>query len=112
MTNYYLITTFVVLLVGAEAADKAQSHVQHLPNQGVVASREGRLAHQRSGGLGRDMRVVGIHGVQCHLRVDPAQLMKQGIGKPLRGGRSRPQDLEASTIHSLSLLKFFVLTCL
>jgi hypothetical protein len=103
MTNYYLITTFVVLLVGAEAADKAQSHVQHLPNQGVAASMEGRLAHQRSKGLGHDMRVVGIHRVQSHLRVKPAQPMKQGIGAPLRGGRSRPQDLEASTIHSFSL---------
>jgi hypothetical protein len=25
MTNYYLITTFVILLTGAEVADKAQS---------------------------------------------------------------------------------------
>jgi hypothetical protein len=40
MTNFYLITTFVVLLTGAEAADKATSGAQHLPDQGVVASRE------------------------------------------------------------------------
>jgi pectate lyase len=55
MTNYYLITTFVVLLLGAEAANKAQSSTQDLLDQGVAASRKGRLAHQRSGGLGRDV---------------------------------------------------------
>jgi hypothetical protein len=41
MTNYYLITTFVVLLAGAEAVDKAQLGAQHLPDHGVAASREG-----------------------------------------------------------------------
>jgi hypothetical protein len=46
MTNCYLITTFIVLLVGAEAANKAQSGARHLPDQGAAASREGRLAHQ------------------------------------------------------------------
>jgi hypothetical protein len=30
MTNFYLITTFVVLLAGAEAAEKATSGTQHL----------------------------------------------------------------------------------
>jgi hypothetical protein len=40
MINFYLITTFVVLLAGAEAADKATSGTCHLPDQGAVASRE------------------------------------------------------------------------
>jgi hypothetical protein len=52
-----------MLLVGAKAADKAQSGARHLPDQGAVASREGRLACQRFGGLGCDVRVVGVHGV-------------------------------------------------
>jgi hypothetical protein len=39
--NYYLITIFVVLLVGAEAADKAQSDARHLPNKRAIALREG-----------------------------------------------------------------------
>jgi hypothetical protein len=41
MTDFYLITAFVVLLVGAEAVDKATSGARHLPDQGVAASREG-----------------------------------------------------------------------
>jgi hypothetical protein len=41
MTNFYLITIFVVLLVGVEAADKATSVTQHLPDQGAAALREG-----------------------------------------------------------------------
>jgi hypothetical protein len=41
MTNFYLITIFVVLLVGAEVADKATLGTRHLPDQGAVASREG-----------------------------------------------------------------------
>jgi hypothetical protein len=41
MINYYLITTFVALLTGAEVIDKAQSCAQHLPDQGEAASREG-----------------------------------------------------------------------
>jgi hypothetical protein len=41
MTNYYLITSFIVLLAGAKAADKGQSRTQHLPDQGLAASREG-----------------------------------------------------------------------
>jgi hypothetical protein len=41
MRNFYLITTFVVLLVRDEAADKAQSGSQHLPDQEAAASREG-----------------------------------------------------------------------
>jgi hypothetical protein len=63
MANYYLIRTFVVLLVGAEAANKAQPGAQHLPDQGASPSREGRLSRQRFGGLGRDVRVVGVHGI-------------------------------------------------
>jgi hypothetical protein len=55
MINYYLITTFVVLLVGAEEVDKAKSGARHLPDEGTTPSRAGRLAHQRSRGLGRDV---------------------------------------------------------
>jgi hypothetical protein len=32
MTNYYLITIFIVLLAGVEAVDKAQSGARHLPD--------------------------------------------------------------------------------
>jgi hypothetical protein len=41
MIIFYLITIFVVLLTGDEAADKATSGTKHLPNQGAVASRVG-----------------------------------------------------------------------
>jgi hypothetical protein len=41
MTIFYLVTIFVVLLAGAEAADKVISDAQHLPNQGAATSREG-----------------------------------------------------------------------
>jgi hypothetical protein len=41
MTNFYLITKFVVLLTGDEAADKATLGTKHLPNQGAATSREG-----------------------------------------------------------------------
>jgi hypothetical protein len=37
----YLITTFVVLLASAEAADKATSGTQHLPDQVAATAREG-----------------------------------------------------------------------
>jgi triphosphoribosyl-dephospho-CoA synthetase len=47
MINYYLITTFVVLLIGAETADKVQSGAQYLLDQGAAPSRKGQLAHQR-----------------------------------------------------------------
>jgi hypothetical protein len=67
------------------------------------------LARQRSGGLGRDVRVVDIHGLQSHLRAEQAELTGQAVGAALQGGRSRSQDPEAGTIHSFSL---FVLTCL
>jgi hypothetical protein len=60
MTNCYLITTFIVLLVGAEAPDKAQSGARHLRDQGAAPSGEGRLAHQRSEGLSYDVRVVSV----------------------------------------------------
>jgi hypothetical protein len=107
MTNYYLIIWFVVLLAGAKVADKAQSSARHLPNQGAATSREGQLAHQRSGGLRRDVRVVGVHGVQSHLKVEPAQPTEQGFDAPLQGRWSRPQDPEAGTIHSFFLFISF-----
>jgi hypothetical protein len=37
MTNYYLITTFVVLVTDAEETDKAQSGTRHLLDQGAAA---------------------------------------------------------------------------
>jgi hypothetical protein len=55
ITNYYLITIFVVLLTGAKAVNKDQSGAQHLPDQGAEGSREGQLARQRSRSLGRDV---------------------------------------------------------
>jgi hypothetical protein len=36
--NYYLITTFVVLVVGVEAAHKVQPGTGHLPDQEAAAS--------------------------------------------------------------------------
>jgi hypothetical protein len=90
MGNYYLITTFVVLLAGVEATNKAQPGAGHLPDQGAAASREGRLAHQRSIGQGRDVRVVGIHEVQNPLRAELAQPTEQGTSAPLQGRRARP----------------------
>jgi hypothetical protein len=53
--NIYLLTTIVVLLTGDEAVNKATSDARHLPNQGAAPLREGCLADQRSGGLGRDV---------------------------------------------------------
>jgi hypothetical protein len=41
ITNFYLITTFVVLLAGDEALDKVTSGTKHLPDQGAATSREG-----------------------------------------------------------------------
>jgi hypothetical protein len=49
------------------------------------------------------VRVVDIHGVQSHLRVEPTEPTQQAVGAPLWGGRSHPQDPEACTIHSFSL---------
>jgi hypothetical protein len=60
MTIFYLITAFIVLLAGAEVVDKAISGARYLPDQGAAASRKGWLAGQRSGGLGRDVRVVDV----------------------------------------------------
>jgi hypothetical protein len=40
MTIFYLITIFIVLLTGAEEADKATSDTRYLPDQEVAASRE------------------------------------------------------------------------
>jgi hypothetical protein len=53
------------------------------------------------------MRVVGIRGVQSHLRAELAQLTEQGVGAPLRGRRSHPQDPETGTIHSFFLFVSF-----
>jgi hypothetical protein len=41
MVTFYLVTTFIVLLTGAEAVDKAISGARYLPDQGAIASREG-----------------------------------------------------------------------
>jgi hypothetical protein len=81
MNIFYLLTTIVVLLAGDEAA------ATHLPNQGAAPSRECCLASQRSGGLGHDVRVVVVPGVQSHLKTEPAEPAKKG-GAPLRGGWS------------------------
>jgi hypothetical protein len=85
----YLLTTIVVLLTGNEAADKATSDTRHLFDQGAAPLREDCLAGQRSGSLGRDVRVVVVLGVQSHLRVEPSEPTEQEVGAPLRGGRSR-----------------------
>jgi hypothetical protein len=104
MINYYHITTFVVLLTAVKVADKAQSGARHLPDQGAAASREGRLARQRSRGLRRDVRLrPSQRGVQSHLRAELTQLTEEGVIAPLWGGRSRPQDPEAAMIHYFSL---------
>jgi hypothetical protein len=103
MTIFYLVTTFVVQLIGVEAADKAISGTWHLPDEGVAASREGLLAGQRSGGLGRDVQVVDVRGVQIHLIAKMAELTDQAIGAPLWGRWSCLQGPEAGTIHSFSL---------
>jgi hypothetical protein len=108
MTIFYLVTTFVVLPVGAEVADRAILGARHLPDQGASASWEGLLAGQRSGGLGRDVRVVDIRGVQSHLSEEPAEPTEQAISAPLRGERSRQQDPEAGTIHSFSVFISFL----
>jgi hypothetical protein len=107
MTNYYLITTFVVLLTGAKAANKAQLGTRHLPDQGEATSTKGRLAHQRFGGLGRDVRVVDVRGVQSHLREELKESIEQGVGAPLQGGKSCLQDPKVGTIHSFSLFISF-----
>jgi hypothetical protein len=60
---FYLLTTIIVLLTGAEAADKATLGARHLLDHGAATSREGCLASQRSEGLGHDVRVVDILGV-------------------------------------------------
>jgi hypothetical protein len=41
MTIFYLVTIFIVLLAGAEAANKAISGTHHLLDQGAATSREG-----------------------------------------------------------------------
>jgi hypothetical protein len=66
------------------------------------------LDNQRSGGLGRDVRVVDVRGVQSHLSAEPAEPTEQAVDAPLRGGRSRPLDPEAGTIHSFSLSVSFL----
>jgi hypothetical protein len=96
------MTTFVVLLVGAEAADKATSATRHLTNQGAATSRDGWLASQRSKALGRDVRVVDVRRVQSYLREEPTEPIEQAVDAPLWGGWSRPQDPEACMIQSFS----------
>jgi hypothetical protein len=86
MTNYYLITTFVVLLTVTEAANKTKPDTRHLPDQGAATLSKGQLAHQTSRSLGRDVRVMDVRGVQSHLRAEPAQLTEQGVSAPLWGG--------------------------
>jgi hypothetical protein len=54
-------------------------------------------------GLGRDVRLVGVHRVQIHLRAELAQPTEQGIDAPLRGGQSCPQDPQVGTMHYFSL---------
>jgi hypothetical protein len=71
------------------------------------------LAGQRSESLGRDVRVVDVRGVQNHLIMELVEPTEQAIGAPLWCGRSRPQDPEGSTIHTLSfsyvfLINFFI----
>jgi hypothetical protein len=83
MTIFYLITIFVVLLASAEAANKAISGTQYLPDQGGPDSRGGWLAGQRFGGLGRDVWVVDVRGVQGHLIVEPIEPIEQAISAPL-----------------------------
>jgi hypothetical protein len=83
MNIFYLLTTIVVLLTGDEATDKAKLDATHLPNQGAAPSREGCLVGQRSGGLGCDVRVVVVPGVQSHLRTKLAEPTEKVIGAPL-----------------------------
>jgi hypothetical protein len=83
MNIFYLLTTIVVLLTGDEATDKAKLDATHLPNQGAAPSREGCLAGQRSGGLGCDVRVVVVPGVQSHLRIELVEPTEKVIGAPL-----------------------------
>jgi hypothetical protein len=83
---FYLVTTIVVLLAGAKAADKATSGTRHLPDQGAAASRDDCLASRRSRGLGCDVRVVDVPGIQSHLRAELAEPTEQAVGAPLQGG--------------------------
>jgi hypothetical protein len=73
MNIFYLLTIIVLLPAGDQAIDKAKSDARHLPDQGVAPSREGCLAGQKSKGLGRDVRVVVVHGDQGHLRTESAE---------------------------------------
>jgi hypothetical protein len=107
MTNFYLITKFVALLVGGDVANNATSGTKHLPDQGAIGSSEVSLDSRRSRGLGHDVRVVDVHRVQSHLRVELARPTKQVAGAPLWGRRSRLQDPEVGTIQSFALLICF-----
>jgi autonomous glycyl radical cofactor GrcA len=42
------------------------------------------LAGQRSGGLGRDVRVVDVRGVQSHLIVELAEPIEQAVSAPTK----------------------------
>jgi hypothetical protein len=109
MKKIYLLAIIVVLLSGDEAADKAKLDAKHLPDQGAAPSKEGCLVGQRSGGLGHDVRVVIIPGVQSHLRVEPVEPTEKVVSAPLWSGWSRLQDPEAGMIQSFYLLvSFFI----
>jgi hypothetical protein len=99
MKFFYLLAIIVVLLSGDEAADKAKLDAKHLPDQGAAPSKEGCLVGQRSGGLGHDVRVVIIPGVQSHLRVEPVEPTEKVVSAPLWSGWSRLQDPEAGMIQ-------------
>jgi hypothetical protein len=65
------------------------------------------LAGQRSGGLGHDVRVVDVRGVQSHLIAEPTEPIEQVIGALLWDRQSHLEDLEVGTIHSFSLSTSF-----
>jgi hypothetical protein len=98
MNIFYLLTTIVVLLTGDEATNKAKLDTTHLPDPGAAPSKEGCLAGQRSGGLGCNVRVMVVLGVQSHLRTELVEPIEKAVGAPLRGGQSHLQDPEAGTI--------------
>jgi hypothetical protein len=107
MNIFYLLTTVVVLLTGDEAANKAKSDATHLPDQGAASSREGCLTGQRFEGLGCDVRVVVVPGVQSRLRIELAEPIEKAIDATLHSRQSHPQDPDAGTIQSFCLLISF-----
>jgi hypothetical protein len=81
-------------------------------DQGPTPSWDSRLAGQGSRGLGLTVRLVGVQGGQCHLRVEPAKLVEQAISSSLWRGRTRLQDPEDGMILVLLFRKFCILICL